>query len=924
MFKKRYSNYPQNKRIIHKKKLFLRKILRYLIIIVISFFSFLYIFHDLPVNSKLILSISSLLDIDINFRFLDLIAFFSNLIIKTKTILWRVVYATLALCIVLMITKFLPFSEIENDSFFIEKKFGLPYYRISTIATVQKNTALFLQKKFFGEKHHQDFVDDIFSSYFRFNILLTKEVNNIIFSFVFAEKGFNPKKIEKNIKNKLLYVENSLLLHYNLETRVLSKKQIKHLRFLINHQKKRYRLNKTNLKKQKINLIDKFYQIFINPEIKSATLYIDMFKHKKKTKYSFDYYISTDTTLEKKIIENSLHVKLKRLVFSSSIWNVIFSKKQVKSRKIINNANIISFFHVPDGITSGSISAIREKNLDFKKKDKTDKVIEVGSILEGNNNFEACKINIEDILYNIEVYGMVGQGKTSFVKNIISHLLKENINCLIFDIKGEYAASFVTNENAEIYTIGKPNPLCINLFRNTDEEDLKSTILIIEEMMESAKQEFSPAMKNLFENTLFLTHKSNNPNLSTFVEKLFELSEKIKERINTSYIQQTLDAVLNRLNYIFNPTNFEILGVNTTTIDFSIFERGKSIILDLSEFQKRAARPSDIFLITNLILKMFYKYASLKGTSDSLRYVVVLEEAVNIIPKIYNSDSSASLITAENNFLLGRNLGIGHITVSQLWESVSNIVHGNSATKVIFRTSEKSEYIASTLNLPESAIKKIHTLPTRHCLILSKDSIEAREIKTKDCELKPVSQVKYRSILNQRYKNIRYPLLYTNFIEMRNIINQSIFFTNENDTGVEIGKGDNLQGTAEIMEFEKQKRVERKSSLFSSINYKKSENNLPGINDDIFENENLIDCVKCEYYNDNNACKINEYSAKLIIELLLSQISLDKIIQLKLNQLKKLIHIISKSKKIELTKSLEYCIMLQIENILQIKNQYIT
>ncbi|MHA1205404.1 MAG: helicase HerA domain-containing protein, partial [Candidatus Heimdallarchaeaceae archaeon] len=511
-----------------------------------------------------------------------------------------------------MIIKFLPFSEIENDSFFIEKKFALPYYRISTIATVQKNTALFLQKKFFAEKHHQDFVDDIFNSYFRFKIVLIKEVNNIIFSFVFAEKGFNPKKIEKNIKNKLLYIENSLLLHYNLETRVLSKKQIKHLRFLINHQKKRYRLNKTNLKKQKINLIDKFYQVFINPEIKSATLYIDMFKHKKKTKYSFDYYVSTDTTLEKKIIENSLHVKLKRLVFSSSIWHVIFSKKQVKSSKIINNTNVFSFFHVPDGITSGSISAIREKNLDFKKKDKTDKVIEVGSILEGNNNFESYKINIEDILYNIEVYGMVGQGKTSFVTNIISHLLKENINCLIFDIKGEYAASFVTNENVEIYTVGKPNPLCINLFKNTDEEDLKSTILIIEEMMESAKQEFSPAMKNLFENTLFLTHKSNNPNLSTFVEKLFELSEKIKERINISYIQQTLDAVLNRLNYIFNPTNFEILGVNTTTLDFSILDKGKSIILDLSELQKRAARPSDIFLITNLILKMFYKYSSLK------------------------------------------------------------------------------------------------------------------------------------------------------------------------------------------------------------------------------------------------------------------------------------------------------------------------
>lgn len=919
MFKKRYSNYSQNKKVIHKKKLFHRKILRYLIIIIISFFSFLCIFHDLPVNSKLILSIRSLFDIEINFRFLDIISFFSTMIIKTKKILWRILYTTLALCIFLMIIKFLPFSEIENDSFFIEKKFALPYYRISTIATVQKNTALFLQKKFFAEKHHQDFVEDIFSSYFRFKILLIKEVNNIIFSFVFAEKGFNPKKIEKSIKNKLLYIENSLLLHYNLETRVLSKKQIKHLRFLINHQKKRYRLNKTNLEKQKTNLMDKFYQVFINPEIKSSTLYINMFKHKKKTKYSCDYYVSTNTNLEKKIIENSLHVKLKRLIFSSSIWHVIFSKKQVKSCKVINNTNVFSFFHVPDGITSGSISAIREKNLDFKKKDKIDKVIEVGSILEGNNNFEECRINIEDILYNIEVYGMVGQGKTSFVTNIISHLLKANINCLIFDVKGEYAASFVTNENVEIYTIGKPNPLCINLFKNTDEEDLKSTILIIEEMMESSKQEFSPAMKNLFENTLFLTHKSNNPNLSTFVEKLFELSEKIKERINTSYIQQTLDAVLNRLNYIFNPTNFEILGVNTTTLDFSILDRGKSIILDLSELQKRAARPSDIFLITNLILKMFYKYASLKGTSDSLRYVVVLEEAVNIIPKIYNSDSSASLITAENNFLLGRNLGIGHITVSQLWESVSSIVHGNSATKVIFRTSEKSEYIASTLNLPEAAIKRIHTLPTRHCLILSKNDIKAQEIKTKDCEFKPVSQIKYRSILNQRYKNIRYPLLYRNFIEMRNIINQNIFFTNENDIEVETGNN-NLQSAKKLMEFKKQTKVERKSSLLSSMISKKTENNAFEISDNIFEKENLIDCVECKHYNDNNACKINEYSAKLIVEILFSQISSDKITQLKLSQLKKLIHVISKSKKIELTKSLEYCIMIQIKNILQIKH----
>ena len=136
-------------------------------------------------------------------------------------------------------------------------------------------------------------------------------------------------------------------------------------------------------------------------------------------------------------------------------------------------------------------------------------------------------------------------------------------------------------------------------------------------------------------------------------EKIISLARGNKQ---VSTIHNTLDALLNRLNFIFNPSNFEILGVDATTLNFDVMDQGKSIILDLSQFQRRAARPSDIYLVCNLILKLFYRFASSKELTNKLRYVVVLEEAINIIPNIYRTPSSASMITAENNILLGRSL----------------------------------------------------------------------------------------------------------------------------------------------------------------------------------------------------------------------------------------------------------------------------
>jgi hypothetical protein len=279
--------------------------------------------------------------------------------------------------------------------------------------------------------------------------------------------------------------------------------------------------------------------------------------------------------------------------------------------------------------------------------------------------------------------------------------------------------------------------------------------------------------------------------LETFVENLFKASKQLKSYSNISYLQQTIDAVLNRLNFIFNPINFEVLGVGKSTLNFSLLDNGKTIILDLSQLQKRAARPSDIFLICNLILKMFYRFAASKEMTNKLRYMVILEEAINIIPNFYRSESSASLITSENNFLLGRSLGIGHITISQLWDSVSNVVHGNSATKIIFRSSEKSDLIGKALSLNDDEIIQIQRLPTQHCYIFLEGLEKATQIKTLDLMNDPLNFSEYNVKMQRRFGRSDFPLLYNNFIDMRTALYQK----NVNLSSNEMMKDKNIKKT---------------------------------------------------------------------------------------------------------------------------------
>ena len=113
-----------------------------------------------------------------------------------------------------------------------------------------------------------------------------------------------------------------------------------------------------------------------------------------------------------------------------------------------------------------------------------DKII-IGKKFEENDTKQDVSINVDNLLLNMETYVMIGRGKTRLVSSIVEQLLDKKVSSIIFDIKGEYARTFVEDPRIEIFTIGKPRPLYINLFEVLNDVEVRNTLLIIEEMMMS-------------------------------------------------------------------------------------------------------------------------------------------------------------------------------------------------------------------------------------------------------------------------------------------------------------------------------------------------------------------------------------------------------------------------------------------------------
>jgi len=464
---------------------------------------------------------------------------------------------------------------------------------------------------------------------------------------------------------------------------------------------------------------------------------------------------------------------------TKSIYKTLQKLDPVKYYRL-SNKSLSSFLHLPEKpfFTEDTGQPIFEIPSD--KENNENKNIILGNIIQNDKILDEFSLPLGNFLFNTEIVGMIGRGKSYMVASIIEQLLQIPIGCLIFDLKGEYSTFFAGEQNVMIYTIGKPAPLGINLFDIASNDEAQNILSLISEMLSIAGTPFSPTMLNIFEAALQKIIKRQDKNLEIFMSCLKESADEYTQSMKTSYSRDSIDAILNRLNYIFGGVNYEVFGAIENTLDLSYLDENKKIILDLSEYFRRGASTAHLFLVCNLILHLLSKYASNKGITNELRYLVILEEAMYLIPKRYNLESSASLGYSEQNFIVGRSLGIGTITIYQLWDSVSSVVHANSLTKILFR-GEDTEKIRQSIYLNEDQYNYLSLLPDRNYILKSKSLSGPALLKTKNFEKKPITKDKYIKLAEMKYDEYCNPYrsLDKSLIELRKIIFEGISNSNQ-------------------------------------------------------------------------------------------------------------------------------------------------
>lgn len=408
--------------------------------------------------------------------------------------------------------------------------------------------------------------------------------------------------------------------------------------------------------------------------------------------------------------------------------------------------------------------------------------VSLGNIIHNERILDEFSLSLSDFLFNTEIVGMIGRGKTYLTATIIEQILDFDIGCLIFDIKGEYAKLFINEANVIVYTIGEPAPIGINLFKIENENEAQNVLALISEMLTIAGIPFSPSMLNIFEAALQKIIKADEKDLESFMYCLYQSSVEYSRTMKTSYSRESIDAILNRLNFIFGSVNYDVFSVKNNTVDLEDLDKGYKIILDFSEYLRRGASTASLFLTCNFILHLLSKFASEKGITNTLRYLVILEEAMYLIPKRFNLDSTASLGYSEQNFIMGRSLGIGTISIYQLWDSVSSVVHANSLTKILFR-GEDIEKIRESISLSEEQLNYLPFLQDRHFIIKSKKLSGPALLRTKNFIRKPLPEEEYYNLAKKKFvsKGLEYTRNPLSLMEIkRNVFNRNMKYDNRN------------------------------------------------------------------------------------------------------------------------------------------------
>ncbi len=401
--KGRASRKSTSKSLNHNKSV-TRIMLSYVAIVVVGLASFVFLFPELIVGLFPELSSSNFLRF-----FYSISAFFTNLWMTIRTSSFMILLGSLFLTIILLVVlyRFSPYVMAKNQEVFCQRKLFFPYYKFSTVLLVTSANKERNTNRFQLTKADNNFGQTLVLNINHIEMLILKHESIISIYFILARRGFFKKNILKTIQKDLLFLSNLLSTSYETSNETLTIEQTNTLFQAIKKMKIKHLLDFSSLDEIETDMMELMYKTIENASHPNLIL---LMRVEKKDKDSSKLILHVSSFSDDKQALNYLQhasgLKRKRRFLNS------------KRQQSVHLDDLPKYIHLP--------STYEGSNFNLYSKEKIPKRYEQSIVLGYHQKGIASDeilISVEDLLYNVEIYGMIGRGKTRLVCSMIDQLL---------------------------------------------------------------------------------------------------------------------------------------------------------------------------------------------------------------------------------------------------------------------------------------------------------------------------------------------------------------------------------------------------------------------------------------------------------------------------------------------------------------------
>lgn len=324
----------------------------------------------------------------------------------------------------------------------------------------------------------------------------------------------------------------------------------------------------------------------------------------------------------------------------------------------------------------------------------------LGDIYYNDKKVNKLYLREEDIIKQVGIFSITGEGKTNVALLLALQLLRKGIPFLIVDWKRTWrnilslSNIYPELKKIQVYTVGREIcPFHWNPFRAPPNIHHKSWIYVVTEVLEKSHLAgqgvadlFIKIYEKLFREFGFRNGNGNKiyPN---FYDGIHEMT-KLKVFARELLWKQSAGRVLK--SFTFGPGSKAFNSRQPIKLEELL---QKPVILELDQ---ELSKPLRTFF-TELILRFIHLYRLSQGETDAIRHVLFLEEVHNLFPRPrYDQDLNSSL---ESVYREIRAFGQGLISITQHPSLLPIYLLGNCHTQIFLGLQHEKDVRAARESL---------------------------------------------------------------------------------------------------------------------------------------------------------------------------------------------------------------------------------